>query len=321
MALLHTSIIKHYHQENLHVGREQTLSSLRSMYWIPACRRIIRSVITSCLYCKRERIKSAPPFMSDIPEDRLCIDEKPFTNTDVDYLGPYHIKLSKRTKSNQATAKRYVALFTYLTTRAVHLEIAGDLSTDALILALRRFISRRGKANLIRSDNGTNFVGASKELKQAIKNIDQNTVNKHLVAKGIKWKFNPPVSPWMGGIWESLVKSVKRSLKVIIRNKLFTEECLSTFLCEVESILNQRPLTPISDDVNDLKALTPSHFIIGSYENTVPGVFHKQEIDYRRKWRSVQAAVDVFWIRWKKEYLPSLNLRKRWTQKNRNFRF
>ena len=88
----------------------------------------------------------------------------------------------------------------------------------------------------------------------------------------------------------------------------------------VESILNPRPLTPISDDVNDLKALTPSHFIIGSYENTVPGVFHKQEIDYLQKWRSVQAAVDMFWIRWKKEYLPSLNLRKRWTQTNRNFR-
>ena len=88
----------------------------------------------------------------------------------------------------------------------------------------------------------------------------------------------------------------------------------------MESILNQSPSTPISDYVNDLKALTRSHFIIGSYKNTVPGVFHKREIDYRRKWRSVQAAVHVFWIRWKKEYLPSLNLRKRWTQKNRNFR-
>ena len=208
--------------------------------------------------------------MSDIPEDRLCIDEKRFTNTGVDYLGSYHIKLSKKTRSNQPTAKRYVALFTCLTKRAVHLEIAGDLSTYAFILALRRFISRRGKVNIIRSDNETNFVGARKELKQAIKSIDQNTVNKHLVAKGIKWKFNPPVSPWIGGIWESLVKSVKGSLKVIIRNKLFIEECLSTFLCEVESILNQRPLTPISDDVNDLKALSPSHFIIGSYENTVP---------------------------------------------------
>ena len=308
-------IIKHYHEENLHVGREQTLCSLRLKYWIPTCHGIISSVVTSCLYCKRERIKRAPPFMSDIPEDRLCIDEKPFTNTGVDCLGPYHIKLSKRNRSNQATGKRYVPLFTCLTMRAVHLEIAGDLSTDAFILALRRFISRRGKVNIIRLDKGTNFVGASKELKQAIKNIDQNTANKHLIAKGINWKFNPPVSPWMGGIWESLVKFVK----VIIRNKLFTEECLSTFLCELESILNQRLLTPISDDVNDLKALIPSHFIIGSYKNTVPGVFHKQEFDYHRKWRSVQATVDVFWIRWRKEYLPSLNLCKRWTQKITTF--
>ena len=124
----------------------------------------------------------------------------------------------------------------------------------------------------------------------------------------------------MGGIWESLFKSVKRSIKVIIRDKLFTEECLSTFLCEVGSISNQRLLTPISDDVNDLKAVTPSHFIIGSSENTVPGVFNKQEIDYRRKWGSVQAAADLFWNRWKKDYLPSLNLHKKCTQKNRKFR-
>ena len=100
---------------------------------------------------------------------------------------------------------------------------------------------------------------------------------------------------------------------------MFTEECLSTFLCEVESVLNQMPLTPISDDINNLKGITPSHFIIGSYENTVPGVFHKQEIDYRRKWILVKAAANVFWIRWKIEYIPSLNLCKRWTQKNRNF--
>ena len=91
----------------------------------------------------------------------------------------------------------------------------------------------------------------------------------------MKWKFNPPVSPWVSGIYESLVKSVKRFLKVINRNKLFTEECLSTFLCEVESILNQRSLTPVAHNVSNLKPLTPSDFIIGSYENTIPGVFHK----------------------------------------------
>ena len=182
--------------------------------------------------------------MCYIPEDRLCVDEKPFTNTGVDYLGPYNIKLSKITSSNQATAKRYVALFTCLTTRTINLEIVG------FILPLRRFITRTGKVNIIRSDDGTNFLSVSKELKQAIKNIDQSTVNKHLAAKTKKWKFNTAVSPWMGGIWKSLVKSAKCSLKVIIRDKLFTEECLSTLLCEVESVLNQRPLTPISDDVN-----------------------------------------------------------------------
>ena len=191
--------------------------------------------------------------MFDIPEDRHCVDKKPFTNTGVDYVLRRSIshQTFQENRSNQATAKRYIALFICLTTKAVHREITSDLSTDAFILALRRFIYRRGIVNIIRSDNGTNLVVVSKELKQAIKNIDQNSVNKHLAGKGIKWKFNPPVNLWMGGIWESLVESVKRSLKVIIRDKLFTEEYLSTFLCEVESILNQRRLTPISDDVYD----------------------------------------------------------------------
>ena len=120
----------------------KTLSSLRSKYRIPACHGIICSVITFCLYCKRERIKTVPPFMSDILEDRLCVDEKSFTNTDVDYLGPYHIKLSKRSRSNQATAKSCIALFTCSTTREVHLKMAGDLYTDAFTFLLRRFISK-----------------------------------------------------------------------------------------------------------------------------------------------------------------------------------
>ena len=138
-------ILQDYHEENLDTGREQALSSLRSKYWIPARCRTIRSVITSFLYCKRERMKLVPPFMSYIPEDRLFIDKKSFTNTG------FHMKLSKRPSSNQATAKRYVALFTCLTKSEVHLEKAGDLSTDAFILALRRFISRRGKVSIIRS--------------------------------------------------------------------------------------------------------------------------------------------------------------------------
>ena len=116
----------------------------------------------------------------------------------------------------------------------------------------------------------------------------------------------------MGGIWESLVKSVKRALKSTIKDRLFTEEVLYTTLCEVESLLNNRPLTSISDDVSDYECLTPNHFLIGEVSpNFSPGIFTDKEINLRRKWRSVQAATQIFWKRWLNEYLPSLTIRKK----------
>ena len=147
----------------------------------------------------------------------------------------------------------------------------------------------------MRSDNRTIFIGASTELKQSIKALDQASISKHFVAKNIDWKFNPPVSPWMGGIWESLVKSVKHCWKVIFRDKLFTAESLATFICQVESVVNQQPIITVSDDVNDFEAMTPNHFIIGGdcYKFS-PGIFEKHEINIRRKWRSVQAAANLF---------------------------
>ena len=119
--------------------------------------------------------------------------------------------------------------------KSSHLEIAGDLSTDSFILSLRQFLARRGTVKVMRSDNGSNFVGASTELKQSIKALDQVSINKHLVSKNIDGKFNPPVSPWLRGILESLVKSIKRCLKVIIRDK-FTAESLGTFICHYQSM-------------------------------------------------------------------------------------
>ena len=137
----------------------------------------------------------------DLPQDRLDIHQKPFQNTGIDFFGPILVTLSKKTRANQAKAKRYGVIFTCMTTRAVHLEIAGDLSSDSFILSLRRFIARRGNVKNIRSDNGTNFIGAEKELKAAINEIDKEKVMTEIIKKGIhlSWKFNPPSSPWMGG--------------------------------------------------------------------------------------------------------------------------
>ena len=152
-----------------------------------------------------------------------------------------------------------------MTTRTIHLEIAEDLTTDSFILSLRRFIARRGNVERIRSDNGTNFKRAQKELQDAIAEINIPKVISELVKKHVNfiWTFNPPSSPWMGGACEALIKSVKRTLKAITRD---------------------RPITPSSDDINDYEALTPNHILLGhSSSNYAPGVFRDDEINYRKK--------------------------------------
>ena len=126
----------------------------------------------------------------------------------------------------------------------------------------------------------------------------------------------------MGGAWESLIKSVKRALKAITLDGIFTKEALHTFLCEVESLLNNRPVTPSSDDVNDYEALTPNRLILGnSSSNDSPCKCQNDEIYYRKKWRAVQAAANMFWNRWRKEYLPTLIQRRKWYRNAKNLKF
>ena len=156
--------------------------------------------------------------MGNSPSDRTKMRNKPFSKVGVDNFVPVIVKLSKRTRSKAAKAKRWGVIFTCLNTRVVHLELAGDLTTDSFLLSLRRFISRRGEVRIIRSDNGKNFVGAEKELKSWIRNFHQNKINCFLGHCHIEWIFNLPVIPWMGVAWESLIRSVKRALKVIVHD-------------------------------------------------------------------------------------------------------
>ena len=124
----------------------------------------------------------------------------------IDYFGPTIVKLSKGTRTSQATTKRYGAIFSCLTTRATHIELVGDLSTDKFILALRRFICRRGYPSRINSDNGANFVGAQRELGHALKMLNQKRIHSELIAKKIEWIFSPPLSSWMNGAVKVVVK-------------------------------------------------------------------------------------------------------------------
>lgn len=131
-----------------------------------------------------------------------------------------------------------------MNSRAVHLELAKSLETDDFMLVLMRFLNRRGHVKEIRSDNGTNFVGADKEIKESLKNVDHSRVERDLMQRGCKWVFHPPGASHMSGVWERLVRTVKRSLKAIVGNNPMNEEVLTTVLTEAERIANSRPLTP-----------------------------------------------------------------------------
>ena len=207
-------------------------------------------------------MKPLSPMMSDLPKQRLYIGSPAFNNTMIDYFGPMFVKLNKETRTSQATTKWYGAIFSCLTTRATNIELVGDLSTDKFILALRRFVCRRGYLSRINSDNGKNFVGAQKKLDHTLNVINQKIIHNELIAKKIEWIFTPPLSPWINGAVDAVVKLTKCRLKSFTRDRLFKEETLSTYLTEVEAVLNNPPLTSIINDVTDLEPLTPNHFLI-----------------------------------------------------------
>ena len=314
-------IVLHFHIRNMHSGRNLTIASTREKYWIITGKALVRKVIYECSFCKQHRSSTSPPLMCDLPKERLAIQEPPFNNTGIDYFGPLKVKINRNTRRTSGLTKRYGAIFTCLTTRAIHIELAGDLSTDSFLLALTRFMSRRGNPTTITSDNGTNFVGAEKEIKENIKKWNVNKINVKLQNMNVNWKFNPPLSPWMGGAMESMVKITKKALQVVTRDRIFTEEVITTLLTEIESIVNSRPLTPVSDDIEDYEALTPNHFLIGrasNYNNFLK--CSENNLTSRQKWKAVQAAKTMYEKRWLKEYLPTLTTRSKWLSPQRNFK-
>ena len=204
--------------------------------------------------------------------------------------------------------------------RAVHLEVIEDCKTDAFINATRRFINRRGCPTNVYSDNGSNFKGATSELKELISNLDRTKITDFATTLKINWSFNPPEAPHMGGAWERLVKSSKEVMFGLIKNHVLTDPQLLMWLTEVESILNSRPLTHLSEDINDYEALTPNHILLGRHRNWASiADTSGADISSRKQWRQVQALRAIFWERWVKEYLPTLTKRCRWKDSKPNF--
>lgn len=297
-------LIGQVHREHLHPGVNTTLYLLQQNFWILSARTAIRKCLSKCIRCFRTRPIPLEPPMGDLPAGRVS-QAKPFSRVGVDYGGPFPILLSRRRGTK--TSKAYLCLFVCFATRAIHLEIASDLSSDTFVAALRRFVSRRGRCSDIHSDCGTNFVGANKELNSFLKTAAEG--------QGIRWHFNPPSSPHFGGLWESAVKSVKTHMARVIGGQILTYEELNTLAVQIEAVLNSRPLCPVSSDPNDLTALTPGHFLTLEPLSSVPDVdLSHLSISRLSRWQLVQQMHRDFWKRWKTEYLHTFHQRSKWSK-------
>jgi len=254
--------------------------------------------------------------MGPLPEYRLGRSIRAFSQTAVDYAGPFLTKQGR----GKPRHKRYLCLFTCMGCRAVHLELSYSMDTDSFLNAFYRFVNRRGLPEMVLSDNGTNFVGAVRELKELYNELDKDQIAKKGANQGIQWRFIPPGTPHFGGVHESMIKSAKRAVYAILQNADITDEELLTAFTGAESLMNSRPLTFQSANPKDECVLTPNHFLHGQLGGEfAPETVDSTQFSYRKRWRRVQELVKHFWGRWLREFLPTLATRKKWHQQRRNF--
>ena len=314
-------LIRHYHGTVHHQGRVITEGAIRTAgFWILGGKRTISKVISQCVTCKRLRGKVCVQKMGELPIDRVT-PSPPFTYVGVDLFGPWYIK-TRRTRNTFLENKRWGVLFTCLVSRAIHIETVEEMSTSSFINALKRFISIRGPVKLIRSDRGTNFVGAVKELNLPAFTDEGGDVNNFLSNQGCIWLFNPPHASHMGGAWERMIGVVRNIMNAILIDhhpKTLTHEVLVTFFAEVCKIVNSRPLVPVSSDPSSPFVLSPS--ILLTQKVDIPLILPKEinitEV-YRTQWKHVHCLAEEFWKRWKKEYLSSLQPRRKWANSSPN---
>ncbi|XP_067946371.1 uncharacterized protein [Watersipora subatra] len=305
-------VIANCHRAVAHQGKGITLNEIRSSgYWILGGSSLVASYIHSCIQCRKQRRPTESQKMADLPSERVN-SAPPFTYVGCDCFGPFIVK------ENRKELKRYGVIFTCMASRAIHVEVLDDMSTDAFINALRCFIAIRGPIRQLHTDRGTNFIGAANEFAKTFKEGSHNKFTKFAQSNHFDFVTNPPHSSHMGGAWERHIRTIRSVLNSILmnsHNRLDTGT-LRTFLYEAMAITNCRPLTAVSDNSSVETALSPNQLLTMKSQVVMPppGEFDSEDTYSRKRWRVVQGLANTFWSRWRKEYLQTLQKRQKWTK-------
>ena len=310
-------IILHAHYRAGHSSATYVMNQLRKRYHVVGQRRTVKQYIKrNCMICRNQKAVPGSQLMAPFPAGRVTPSRGAFEHCGVDYMGPLEIKQGRNRLS------LYCCVFTCLASRAVHLEMVYDLSTDSFLMAFRRFLSVRGDTTRVMySDNGTNFVGANSQLQKGLKRIDQRRIVNELAPRGIEWKHAPPLASHQGRIYETMIRLVRKNMNLIMADKrlrTLTDEGLQTLLKEIEHILNCRPLTELTDEVENTTTLTPMMLLSGCVDPGYPPDVFLDSDGMRSSWRACQLQADVFWDRWRSEYLHLLQRRQKWLTPQRN---
>ena len=302
-------IVLHAHRTLGHGSNtEHTLTQLGTKFWIPQERRVVRNIVERCPECRQKfSTKPAGQMMAPLPRSRLS-SMRVFEKVGVDYAGPCKMKQGRGT----VRAKRYLSLFTCLTTRVVHLEMSYSLDTGSFINAFYRMTSRRRTPRYVISDNGTNFVGAERELRELVQHLNKEKImQKATKLYPVEWEFNPPIAPHFGGVFEALVKSAKKTIKAILGDADAWDQKLHTAICGAERLMNSRPIIYASSDHNYLSPLTPNHFLAGQLAGGgaqfAPAALDETVYNPKKRWYRMQQLLKMFWKRWKREFLRKRN--------------
>ena len=203
-----------------------------------------------------------------------------------------------------------------MVTRAIHLEVAEDLSTDKCLTAIRRFFARRGQPRLFLSDNGSNFLVARKQIRRSPLMLDHDYIKGQLLNRSVEWKLNPPSAPHFGGVCERLVQCVKRALLLNLGSAKLTPDVFTTIVSEAECLVDSRPLTHVRSHHEDDNTLTPNHLLVGRPFCNVPGTVFNETLTLKNSpWTQVKQRLQQIWKSLITEFITSLNKRQKWTSR------
>ena len=253
-------IVADTHYKLHHGGVNITVIVLQQVYWIPCIRQCVKSVLRECVPCKK--IVGKPyksPDLPPLPKIRI-MEAPPFTVTGVDFTGAQYVK-------EREEMKVYICLFSCAVTRAVHLEVVTDLTVETFLLAFRRFCSQKSLPQKMISDNASIHLVATEELQRM---FNSESLKEALKSLNVTWHFIPKRTPWYGGFWECIIGLIKQAVKKTLGRTFVTLKLLETVITEIEAMLNDRPLTYISSEVNDLEQLTLSHLLYGRRIRPIP---------------------------------------------------